>query len=449
MKHLRWLPLAAALLLAPLLSLAAGTAAVVDRIVAIVNDSVILQSELEQATLMAQSEMRQRGISPPAQAVLRTQVLERLILLKLQTQRAKEAGVKVEDRELNEVLANIAAQNKLSVAEFAQQVKAEGLDYISLREEIREQVLVQRVRQKEVASRIVVTDQDVDQYLAASGADDPNEFRLSHILVAVTEAGNPELREKARLKAESLLKRLRAGEDFAQLAVAESDGQQALQGGDLGWRKAASLPTAFSAVVPRLAIGQVSDVIEAPNGYNIIRLADKRSVGQRQTIVETHARHILLSTNTIRNEDATRAQAFELYDRLRKGDDFVALAKKYSDDPGSKMSGGDLNWQPAGSFAPEFQERIDALEPGQMTQPFHSQFGWHIARVEGRRTRDITEEARRARARQAIQQRKEGEEYEVWLRRLREEAYVEYRMASEQADSGAPAMFPARATAAP
>jgi peptidyl-prolyl cis-trans isomerase SurA len=447
MKRLACLPLVAALLAFPVLASAAGTAAVVDRIVAVVNDGVVLQSELEQATLVAKSQMRDRGISPPSDTALKTQILERLILLKLQTQRAKEAGVKVDDRELNEVLANIAAQNKMSLSEFAVQVKSEGMDFVTLREEIREQVLVQRVRQKEVASRIVVTDQDINQFLAAAGADDPTEYRISHILVAVTEGGNPEVREKARLKAEDLDKRLHAGEDFAQLAVAESDGQQALQGGDLGWRNTAGLPTAFVPVVPKLAIGQVSGVIEAPNGYNIVKLVDKRDQGQRQTIVESHARHILLSPNTIRSEDATRAQAFELYERLQKGDDFATLAKKFSDDPGSKNSGGDLNWQADGSFAHEFQEHIDALQPGQMTQPFHSQFGWHIARLEGRRTRDITEEARRGRARQAIEQRKEGEEYEAWLHRLREEAYVEYRLPSNQA-AGTPADGSTRAGAA-
>lgn len=408
-----------------------GTSQSLDRIIAVVNDNVILQSELEQAITIAQGEMKDRGITPPPEDAVRSQVLERLILMRLQTDRAKEAGIKVDDRELNDVINNIAAQNKMSVSQFAAQVKSEGLDFTALREQVREQVLANRVRQKEVDARIVVTDQDIDQYLAANGSEDQSEYHLAHILVAIPDAATPEVREKAHAKAEGVLKRLRAGEDFAQLAIANSDSPQALQGGDLGWRKNGTLPTVFANIVPKLAVGDVSNVIEASNGYNIIKLVEKRDAGGRQTVDETKARHILLTPNAIRNEDATRAQAYELYERLKKGGDFAELAKKYSDDPGSKNSGGDLGWQPPGVFAPEFQQQIDTLKPGDMSQPFHSQFGWHIARVEERRTRDITDEARRGRARQSIMQRKDAEEYEAWLRRLRQEAYVEYRLGGD------------------
>ena len=420
-------------------SFAAAAAQSIDRIIAVVNDNVILQSELEQAIHVAESEMKDRGITPPPVDAVRSQVLERLILMRLQTERAKEAGIKVDDRELNDVINNIAAQNKMSVSQFAASVKAEGLDFTSLREQVREQVLANRVRQKEVDARIVVTDQDIDQYLAANGNEDQTEYHLAHILVAIPDAATPEVREKARGKADGVLKQLRTGGDFAQLAIANSDSPQALQGGDLGWRKNGTLPTVFANVVPKLAVGDVSNVIEASNGYNIIKLVEKRDAGERQTVQETQARHILLSPNAIRNEDATRAQAYELYERLKKGGDFAELAKKYSDDPGSKNSGGDLSWQPPGVFAPEFQQQIDTLKPGEMSQPFHSQFGWHIARVEDRRTRDVTVEARRGRARQSIMQRKDAEEYEAWLRRLREEAYVEYRLGGDSSASKTPA----------
>ena len=437
MKLLSRLPFAALLFSA---SFAAGaTAQSVDRIIAVVNDTVILQSELEQAIHMAEGEMKDRGITPPSEDAVRSQVLERLILMRLQTERAKEAGIKVDDRELNDVIGNIAAQNKMTVPQFIASVKSEGMDFASLREQVREQVLSNRVRQKEVDSRIVVTDQDIDQYLAANGSDDQTEYHLAHILVAIPDAATPETREKAHAKADGILKRLRAGEDFAQLAITNSDSPQALQGGDLGWRKNGTLPTVFANMVPKLAVGDVSNVIEASNGYNIIKLVEKRDAGQRQTVLETEARHILLTPNTIRNEDATRAQAYELYERLKKGADFAELAKKYSDDPGSKNAGGDLGWQPPGVFAPEFQQQIDTLKPGELSQPFHSQFGWHVARVEERRTRDITDEARRGRARQSIMQRKDAEEYEAWLRRLREEAYVEYRLGSDSSAGKTPA----------
>lgn len=433
MKLLPRLPLAALILSASFA--AAGAVQTIDRIIAVVDDNVILQSELEQQIRMAQSEMRDRGITPPSADNLRSQVLERLILMRLQTERAKEAGIKVDDRELNEVMSNIAAQNKMTLPQLAESVKSEGMDYTTLREQVRQQVLANRVRQKEVDSRVVVTDQDIDQFLAANGNEDQTEYHLAHILVAIPDAASPEVREKARLKAEGVLKKLKAGDDFAQVAIANSDGQQALQGGDLGWRKTSALPTVFANAVPKLKAGEVSSIIEASNGYNIIKLVEKREAGERQTVTETQARHILLVPNTIRNEDATRAQAFELYDRLKRGSDFAEMAKKYSDDPGSKNAGGELNWQPPGVFAPEFQEKIDALKDGEMSQPFHSQFGWHIAQVEGRRTRDVTVEARRGRARQAIMQRKDAEEYEAWLRRLREEAYVEYRLGNNS-DSG-------------
>ncbi len=419
------LPLAALILS---VSCAAGAAQTIDRIIAVVNDNVILQSELEQQIHIAQSEMKDHGITPPPEDALRSQVLERLILMRLQTDRAKEAGIKVDDRELNDVMNNIAAQNKMTLAQLAQSVKSEGMDYTALREQVRQQVLANRVRQKEVDSRVVVTDQDIDQFLAANGNEDQTEYHLAHILVALPDAASPEVREKAHAKADAVLKRLRGGDDFAQVAITSSDGQQALQGGDLGWRKASALPSVFATAMAKMKPGDTSALIEASNGYNIIKLIERRDAGERQTVTETQSRHILLTPNTIRSEDATRAQAYELYERLKKGGDFAELAKKYSDDPGSKNAGGDLGWQPPGVFTPEFQEHIDALKDGELSQPFHSQFGWHIARVEARRTRDVTTEARRGRARQTITQRKDAEEYEAWLRRLREEAYVEYRL---------------------
>jgi peptidyl-prolyl cis-trans isomerase SurA len=427
MKLSHRLPLAG-LLFSLTFAAAAAAPEPLDRIIAVVNENVILQSELEQEIRVAESNMHDHGITPPPVATIRGQVLERLILMRLQTERAKDAGIKIDDRELNDVVTKIAEQNKLTVPQFAAQVKSEGMEFTALREEIREQVLANRVRQKEVDSRIVVTDQDIDQFLAANGADDQTEYRLAHILVAIPDAASSDVREKARAKADDLLKKLKGGADFAQVAVASSDSPQALQGGDLGWRKNGELPTVFASVVPKLAVGDLSPVIEASNGYNIIKLVEKRDAGQRQTVDETRARHILLTANTLRNEDATRAQAYELAERLKKGGDFAALAKKYSDDPGSKNSGGELGWQPPGVFAPEFQQQIDALKLNETSVPFRSQFGWHIAQVEERRTRDVTDEARRARARQAIMQRKDAEEYEAWLRRLREEAYVEYRL---------------------
>ncbi|WP_293367497.1 peptidylprolyl isomerase [Nevskia sp.] len=419
---------------------AVQAAETIDRIIAVVNDGVVLNSEMERALKLAEAQLRERNIGTPPPGVLETQVLERLIVTRLQTQRAQEGGIRIDDRELNEVLTSVAAQNNLSLQQFIDVVKKDGLDYPSIREQIRDEVLTQRVRQKEVGARVLVTEQDVDLALANASAEDTIEYRLSHILVSVPDGATTEAREGARAKAAALLKRARDGEDFAQMAIANSDGQQALAGGDLDWRKAANLPSAFAIAAPKLKIGEVADVIESGSGFNIIKLTELRDSGEKAMVSETKSQHILLTNNQLRDEAATQVQIRELKERLDKGEDFAALAKKYSDDPGSKNAGGDLSWQAPGVFAPEFQAALDVLEPGQTSQPFRTAFGWHIARVGDRRIRDATVEARRGRARQSIQVRKEAEEYEAWIRRLREEAYVEYRMTP--IDKSAPAVAP-------
>ncbi|MDD3762306.1 MAG: peptidylprolyl isomerase [Nevskiales bacterium] len=403
----------------------------VDRIIVVVNDGVILQSELDQALEEAQRQIRERGIAAPPEEALRAQVLERQILQKVQTQRAQQAGIRVDDRELNEVLNNIARQNGMNLAEFADAVRSDGMDYLAVREQIRDQVMIQRLKAREVDSRVTVTDQDVDLFLASQGVDQDAEYHLSHILIAIPEGANAETRDQARAEAEDLVKRIRAGEDFAELAIAHSDGQQALQGGDLGWRRSADLPQLFAEAAAKLAPGQTSDIIETSGGFHIVHLTEQRGGEERKTVTETHARHILVQTNAVRDDDQARLLARDIYNRLLEGEDFAELAKQYSDDPGSKNNGGDLGYQPPGVFAPEFQVRIDQLKPGELSPPFRTQFGWHIAGVIDRRDRDTTEETRRARARSAIGNRKAAEEYDVWLRRLRNEAYVEYRLPSD------------------
>jgi peptidyl-prolyl cis-trans isomerase SurA len=399
----------------------------IDRIIAVVNDDVLLQSDLDRAMAMAHATIRDRGLTAPPDDVLRGQVMDRLILSRLQTQRAKEAGIHVDDAELNQAIATIAAQNHMTVPEFMARLQTDGMDPAAFRDQVLEQMLVQRVRQKEVDSRVFITEQDVSLLQSNAAADDNSEYQLSHILVAVPEGAGPQDRQKAREKAEGLLKRARGGEDFAQLAIGSSDGQQALNGGDLGWRKLSQLPAAFAAVVPKLAVDQVSDIVETPSGFNIFKLAGHRGGEEAKVVTETHAVHILLQTNTLRDEDATHLQATDLYNRIKGGADIAALAKQFSDDPGSKNVGGDLGWQAPGTFASDFQEQIDKLKPGELSEPFHTRFGWHIAKVLERRSHDVTDEVRRNRAKEAVFERKEAEEYEDWLRRLRGEAYVEMR----------------------
>ena len=436
---------AALTLLAASFSAAPALAApiLLDRIVAVVNDGVVLQSELERAIGISVSQLRERGIAAPSEAVLRTQVLDRLINTRVQTQKAQELGIRIDDRELNEVLGNIAAQNKMSLAQFAEAVRQDGLDFLAVREQIRDEVLIQRVKQQEVDSRVAVNDQDIDLFLANPANLDDAEYRLSTILVAVPEGATPEQREASRSKALALKARLDKGEDFAKLAASDSDGATALQGGDLDWRKTSNLPGVFAAAAPKLKTGEVSNVLDSAAGYHLIKLTAKRGGGEAQSVTETKAQHILLQANAIRDEQATLAQARDLERRLKAGESFDTLAKEFSDDPGSKSAGGDLGFQPPGIFAPEFQIRIDQLAPGEMSAPFNTQFGWHIARVNERRTRDISVESRRAKARAAIGSRKATEEYDTWLRRLRDEAYVEMR-----GTTAAPAVTPPAAAAA-
>ncbi|NKF21431.1 peptidylprolyl isomerase [Solimonas marina] len=403
-----------------------------DRILVVVNDGTILQSELDTAMADARDQIAKRGITAPPDAVLRAQVLNQLILKKVQTQRADQEGIHIDDRELNEVLTNIAKQNGLTLSGFADAVRADGLDYLTVREQIRDEVTVQRLRNKEVDSRVVVTDQDIDNYLANQNADSDKEYRLADILIAVPDGATQQIRDQARAKAEGLLKRIRGGEDFAQVAIANSNGQQALQGGDLGWRKGSDLPSVFAKIAAQLKKGDVSDVFDMGSGFHIVKLTDVRGAdSERKTVTETHARHILIQTNAIRDDKQAHELADEIYKRLKNGEDFAALAKQFSDDPGSKNSGGDLGYQPPGVFVPEFQSRLDALKPGEISEPFRTQYGWHVAQLIDRRDRDVTEEQRRAKARTAIGTRKSAEEYEVWLRRLRNEAYIEYRIPSD------------------
>lgn len=398
-----------------------------DKIVAVVNSDVILQSELDDAMDAAKLQIQQRNITPPPEDVLRSQVLDRLILTRLQLLKAEEDGIRVDDRELNQVINDIANRNGLTVTQFMDQLKAEGLDPADVRDQLRDEVTINHVRQHEVDSRVTITDQDVDLYLAQQQSSSSAEYHLSHILIEVSDGASPKDRAAAKAKAEDILKKIRDGADFAQMAISFSNGQQALKGGDLDWMSAGDLPVAFAKAAAHLKEGEVSDVLETASGFHIIKLDGVRSNEPRKTVEESHARHILIQPNAIRTDEQAHDLAEQLYERIQKGEDFAKLAKEYSDDPGSKNAGGDLGWQAPGVFVKDFQLRMDQLKPNEISPPFHTQFGWHIVQLLERRTRDVTDETRRLQARQAIFQRKEAEDYDVWLRRLRDESYVEYR----------------------
>lgn len=425
------LVLAAAILL-PSLSQPVRAAQVVDYIVAVVNDEVVLSSELEQSLQQIKGQLGSRG-QLPDEEVLRRQVLERLVVTKAQVQRALQGGLTVSDQDLNQAMEDIAARNGMSLAQFAQVLRREGIDYLQVRRQIRDEMLVNQLRQREVDARILVTDEDVALLLEQQAGQEQVEYLLSHILIAVPSGADPEARDEAEAKARDIVRQAREGTDFSQLAITHSDSPRALEGGDLGWRRGNALPTLFADAVPRMQAGDVSEPINASGGLHIVKLMDKRGAAAGALVRETRARHILLQPNVLRTPEQTQAELRKLRDRIADGADFAALAREHSEDPGSANQGGDLGWQGPETFAPEFQRALDVLEPGELSPVFRSPFGFHIAEVLERRERDRSEELRREQARTAIFRRRASEEYETWLLQLRDEAYVEYR---ERPDAG-------------
>lgn len=421
---------ATALLLAA--TLPASAAQVLDYIVAVVDEDVILASELDQATDAISTQIQASGTTPPPAGILRDQVRERLIVQKLQTQRARQRGISITDAELNEALQGVAAQNNMDLRQFARAVRSQGMDYLQVRDQIREELTIGRLRGIEVDSRVVVSERELEDFLAmASRGDQSTEYRIAQILVAVPEGSTEETAQAARAEAEQIKQALDDGGDFAQLAISRSDGQKALEGGDLGWRSAAGLPTIFAASVTGMGVGEHSGILESGSGLHIVKLLDKRGGEVTAMVTETRARHILIQPNAIRDDEASRKEIEALHKRIQSGEKLADLAKEHSDDPGSANQGGDLGWRAPGSFVPAFETKLGELDVGQMSKPFRSQFGWHILEVVDRRERDNGAEVQRAQAREAIRRRKVAEEYEDWLRKLREEAFVELRAAPD------------------
>lgn len=401
----------------------------IDRIIAVVNNDVIVQSEMLTRMRVVIEQLGNSGVPAPPRDVLEKQVLEQLILDRLQMQIAAITGIRVDDEALNRQIADIARRNNLTLREFRDILERDGFVFATFREEIRKELIKTRVQQRQVQDRVQVTDRDIDNFLATrdkQGGENP-EYRLGHILVAVPDGASPEELADAKDEAEDIIARLRAGANFGRTAAAESDGRQALEGGDLGWRKGGELPTLFEEVAPTLEKGGISDVIRSSSGFHIIKLIDVRGA-ERHVINQTHARHILVKTNEVLNANAARSRLRVLRARILNGADFTELARASSDDPGSAVKGGDLGWLSPGDTIPPFEKTMDSLEVNAISEPFETQFGWHIVQVMGRRDRDSTEEVRRAKAAEALHKRKIDEELQSWFRQIRDEAYIEYRL---------------------
>lgn len=400
-----------------------------NRVVAVVNNDVILATELEQRIRTAQAQLKRRNAEVPAPEVLRRQALERLIVDRLQLQLAEKSGIRVTDEMLNEAMRRIADQNKVSLAEFRRVLEADGYDFEAFREEVRSELIISELRRRQVDNRVQVTDREVDNLLMSAarqaGADD--EYRVSHIVIQVPDGASPEVIAQTRERAQQVLDELRGGADFARVAAVRSNDSRALEGGDLGWRRLSQLPTAIADEVLRLKAGELSGVIRGPDGFHLVKLVDVRRT-KSVLVTQTHARHILLRPDPSRTDEAVRSRLAQLRLRIVGGDDFAELARANSADSGSAGRGGDLGWVKPGDMVPEFERTMNELQTGDVSQPFRTQFGWHIVQVLERREQDSTDDVRRARARDYLRQRKSEEDTEAWLRRLRDEAYVEYRL---------------------
>ncbi|MCW8963162.1 MAG: peptidylprolyl isomerase [Gammaproteobacteria bacterium] len=400
-----------------------------DRIVAVVNDDVLMESELTVRMREVSRDLRAKGIPPPPASILQKQVLERLMLQRLQLQEARNSGVRIEDQALNRTIQKIAEGNNLTLKQFRRVLERDGFSFAQFRENVRNEIMIGRVRSRKVKNRIKVSDQEIEHLL--ENLDNrgglSNQYRLGHILIAIPDGASTSAIQQYRAKAEKVVAELKSGADFRQAAAANSDSQTALEGGDLGWRKRSELPSVFEDIVPTMDVGQVSDIIRTPGGFHIIKLMDRQG-GDQVMVTQTLVRHILIKPSAIVSESDARSRIEHIRNRVASGEDFALLAKSNSDDTASAVEGGSLGWTTPGQMAPEFEDAMNNTRIGEVSPAFLSPFGWHILKVEDRRKYDGTLEFRRNKAREIITKRKMEEELELWLRRLRDEAYTDIRL---------------------
>ena len=399
-----------------------------DRIVAIVGTDVITYVELRSRLASALKQLQKQGTPLPPQDVLERQMLERLIMDRAQLQYAKDSGMRVDDTQLDQAIGRIAAGNKMSVPQFRAALEKDGVQYASFREEIRNEMIGVRLREREVDSKLVISDGEIDNYLANQAATGSSEeYQLAHILLRAPESASPEQLQKLRQRGEQALKRAQAGENFAELTAAFSDAPDALQGGDLGFRPLSRLPSLYSEVAGRLQAGEVSELLRSSAGFHIVKLLAKRGGGAVASVQQTKARHILIRVNEVVSEAEARRKLESVRERIANGVDFAEQARLYSQD-GSAAKGGDLGWLNPGDTVPEFEQAMNALKIDEVSPVVQSPFGMHLIQVQERREKDVSAERQRAVARQAIRERKLDEAYQDWLRQLRDRTYVENRL---------------------
>lgn len=400
-----------------------------DRIAAIVNDGVVLNSDLELQIGAVSERLRAQKLELPAQNVLRQQVLERLVVQEIQLQRAQHDGVKVADETLNSALQDVARRNNLTLSQLPQALAEQGVEYAAYREDLRKEITLSMLRQRDVLERIVVTPKEIDQYLEkeAKKPSGNHEYNVSHILIAVPQEATQTQVDEAARRAGEVYQKASSGEDFARLAVAYSNSQTALEGGSLGWRKETELPTFLTEVVAKLKPGEVGRPLRTPTGFHLVKLNEVRGADAKSIENQVHLRHILMKTTNLADDATIKLKLNALRERILRGEDFAGLAQTNSEDPGSAAQGGDLGWTGPGSFVAEFEEHTANLKDEEISEPFKTQYGWHIVQMLGHRQFDATDEVKRRKAIEAIRASKSDEETEIWLRRLRDEAFVEYK----------------------
>ncbi|WP_290741832.1 peptidylprolyl isomerase [Haliea sp.] len=399
---------------------------ILDQVVAIVDDDVIMASELRERVAAITQSLQSRGVELPPEDVLIRETLDRLILESIQLQLGNRVGARISDAQLNQAMERVAAQNRMSLAEFSAALEQQGQSYAAMREQVRREMIIQRVQAGNVNQRIQISEQEVRNFLASPEGQKLTqpEYRILHALLPLPEDAPGSEVEAARTYLNGLLRRIRAGEPFDQV-ISSNDGRYAFSGGDLGWRKLEDLPSLFSDVAPSLEVGATSDPIRSPSGLHLINLADMQ--GGEQMVNQTRVRHILIQPSEIMTEEQAEARARELRNRILEGEDFAELARQYSKDIGSAAEGGDLGWTTPGQMVPEFEAAMADTAVGEISEPVKSQFGWHILEVMERREQDMTAQAIRNRATEALHQRKYEEELDAWLRKIRDEAFVDIK----------------------
>lgn len=400
-----------------------------DRIVAVVDQTVITEQELESRITSLSAQLRKQGTELPEESILRKQILERLISDALQLQYAAQTGIKVDDIQLDKTIERIAEQNKMTIREFHDALNQDGISIRKFRADIRNEIIIARLREREVESRVNVSESEIDNYLTTQASSNQNqdEYDISHILIRVPEDAAPEDVQKAKTKVDEALAALDAGTNFAKVSASFSDAPNALEGGNIGWKSGSQVPTLFLDALKTMQKGDVSTALRSPNGFHILKVNDKRGGSSPLIIEQTHARHILIKLSEIMSEKDAKQKIDGIKERLDNGEKFEILARQFSED-GTASNGGDLGWVNPGDTVPQFEKAMNTLKQDEISDPVLSPFGWHVIQVIERRKQDMSKEAARLKARQEIRTRKADEAYQDWVRELRDRAFVELRL---------------------